>query len=156
MRLRALYDVSHPYKRFGGFTFLEVTLLIAIILVIGVTSTWFTMQFLFQQQTVIAAQLMRAQLSQVSLYAESGKAFSDWGVSIKNDSIIIFAGPSYEERNAIFDQSVILPRGVTITGPSEIVFTRLSGETSQSNITISGNSEEIRYAINRFGILTKL
>ncbi len=142
--------------RMKGFTFLEVTLLVAIILVVGVTSAWFSTKFFFQQQTVIAAQLVRSSLAQANLNAQNGKAYADWGVTYTDDTLILFAGSSYEDRNREFDELVEIPTGVTITGLDEVIFIRLTGETDPALIILSGNDQSVRYSINRLGTITEL
>ncbi|TXH00332.1 MAG: hypothetical protein E6P95_03760 [Candidatus Moraniibacteriota bacterium] len=139
-----------------GFSFLEIIILMTIIFIIGVTSAWFSMQFFFQQQTVLAAQIVSTSLSRANLYAQSGKVYSDWGVAVRDKQVIVFAGSSYESRNSVFDESAILPGGILITGLDEIIFARLTGETSQAMITISGKDQDIQYKVSSWGAVTKL
>lgn len=139
-----------------AFTFLEVIIVITIVLVVGVVSSWFTTSFFFEQQTVLASQLVRASLVRASTYAMNGKAYSDWGVAFSAQEAVIFAGSTYVDRDATQDEVVSLPDGVTVEGQDEIVFARSTGITIPVTVDITGYNRTISLSVSREGAITGL
>src|SRR3990167_2427534 len=78
------------------------------------------------------------------------------GVFIDEDSYVLFEGQDYLSR--IIDQDVVFPinSNVTISGPSEIIFTELTGNANVSdNLYISLGTKEKQISILDTGYIDK-
>lgn len=139
-----------------AFTFIEVILVVAIILLVGVVSFWFTTNFFFEQQTVLAAQVTRAALGRANMYALSGKADSNWGVTQVGNDLILFAGSTYAGRDATLDETIPLSGTITLVGLGEIIFTRPTGITIPVTFQVTGSNSTINLSIDSEGAVTGL
>lgn len=138
-----------------AFTFLEVVIVIAIALLVGVTAVWFTTNFFFEQQTVATAQMVRSNIVRAGTYALNGRANTDWGVTVTGGNLVIFAGTTYATRNTAYDEITPLPGNVTVSGMGEVIFTKPSGTTDPRSFTVIGNNRTITFSLTREGALTE-
>lgn len=79
---------------------------------------------------------------------------SSWGVYVTTSKAIIFKGNSYEARDPDYDEYLDILSSFKLTGVDEIIFHKLSGNTSStSSIVISSlNANESRtITINKKG-----
>lgn len=139
-----------------AFSFFEVILVVTLLLLIGVPTAWFTTNFFFERQVVMTAQLVRSSLVRANTYALTGKADRDWGVTLVDHQLIVFAGSSYGTRDIASDEVAILPPQVVVTGLGEVVFTRPTGQTTAREIQVTGNQRSLHFSLSREGAMTEL
>lgn len=79
---------------------------------------------------------------------------SEWGVRISPSNITIFSGTSYAGRNPVNDINLSFSDKVSVSGVTEIVFSKLFGETVNTGlITFTGTTSINQFTINAKGIL---
>lgn len=130
--------------KLSGFTLIEVILMIALMIFIGIIASPFYGNFLFGQEADRAAVELRESLTKARFYSMMGKGNDQWGVAFDTNRIILFRGNSFSGRDPVFDESYPLHDLVTLTGLDEVVFDRGTGvPSSQPTITITlyGNSD---------------
>ena len=138
-----------------GFTILELVLVFAIVGILGAFGIPFGIDayrsYLLTAQTKnTVAFLRRAQN-----LALTNKNQSSFGLSIQNDSYVLFQGASYASRNQAYDEVYSRESSVAITGSSsEIVFEQLSGKSNVSTtITFSNGLNVQTVGINYQGAI---
>lgn len=139
-----------------GFTFLEVTIVVAIVLIVGGTTALFGMQFFLERQAMLTAQLVRTSLLRASMYALNGRAGTNWGVIQSGKNLIIFSGESFSVRQAELDEIVTLPRNISLSPFDEIMFQRPQGLTEENVIEIFGGLNVITLVVTKEGAVIQL
>ena len=115
-----------------GFTLIEMLLVFAItatmaLLTIPGAVNYFRRQSLDESTMTLASDLRR-----VRDQAMAGKNDASWGLRQFGTFYVLFEGPSYAGRDVTEDLTVNLDSGVALTGPTEMVFAKLSGVPSVS------------------------
>ena len=111
-----------------GLTLIEILLIVGIlaillILTIPVGLDFYRSQQLNSHTQGIIQTLRRAQLKEMSIEDDS-----NFGVYLTNDNYILFKGSSFNEpRDTQFDEIFDLPGIITVSGISEIVFSKFEG-----------------------------
>ncbi len=75
------------------------------------------------------------------------------GLYIDANNFTVFQGASYASRSVSQDKSFLRNANITITGPSEIVFSQLSGKTSSSTYIVSYGQKTININVNAEGTI---
>ncbi|MBI3495149.1 prepilin-type N-terminal cleavage/methylation domain-containing protein [Candidatus Berkelbacteria bacterium] len=137
-------------NRQQGFSLIEIVLTIALIgLIAGISIPVYRE---LQQRNdlnvgvnTIVHDLRRAQLLAQSVQgdqngnADSGK----WGVHIGSDTITLFKGASFGQRDTSFDEASSVPVSVKSTCGTDIVFEKFSGlPLSSGTITVTSHNNE--------------
>ncbi len=125
-----------------GISLIELALVIALLAILSSASIPLGIGFLRRNnlkntRDVLVSYLNTAQISSIS--ARNG---SEWGLAVTGDKIVLFNGENYSSRNLAFDLEYNIPSDILVT-PSEILFDKYSGETTETSITIEnidGNS----------------
>lgn len=87
--------------------------------------------------------------------SQKTKNDSAWGIKISADSVTVFEGNSYASRNTGSDKVLDFSSGIVTSGPSEIVFDKITGSTDDiGTIIISGYNFTNQIHINEKGTLT--
>ena len=85
-----------------------------------------------------------------------GRQNGSWGVTINSGAIILYQGTSFVSRNSAFDERFTLNPNISITGLSEINFTKVTGLPNDTpTITVSGNGTTKSITINSQGVVSK-
>ncbi len=109
-----------------GFTLIEGLLVITIFGVIGGVSM--PMYYRYQQRNdmSLAAENATEAINRACILSQLGEQDSGWGYSVTDG--ILFKGASYALRDSSFDESYPVFSGVSVSGPSEIAFRKLTCE----------------------------
>ncbi|MCA9359022.1 prepilin-type N-terminal cleavage/methylation domain-containing protein [Candidatus Kaiserbacteria bacterium] len=140
-----LQVVFKKYRNTAGFTLVEMILVLAIMLTIGVFVSPIGISFYRSQQLNEVYDGLTSAIRQAEMFSLSGKGGQSYGVYIGDNEYILFSGESYSARIVGEDSSYYLPASVSVSGPNEIVFSQLSGEPSVTGLlTISlGNKQKV-------------
>lgn len=105
-----------------------------------------TRQLDVYEQSIVQA-LRRAQLKAMSVERDSS-----FGVYIASDKYVLFKGNSYDIRDSAFDEIFDLPDNLSISGVSEVVFSKLKGVPSNTGtITLAIDNRSGTININETG-----
>lgn len=141
-----------------GFTFIEVILVLAIIMVVGVSSVVFSNNFLIGESLEGTFEVLRSDIRKAQLYSMNGRNGSVWGVALRDGRLVLFIGTGYEYRDSAFDEIFVLPRGVTLSGFDEAVFARESGQlgASVNGIRLQTPGQTLSFSLTREGVLQRV
>lgn len=152
------YDKEHMEKNklHYGFSFIELILVISLVLLLGVMSSGFAARFLTQNSVANSGDQLVNDLRAAQMNAMVGKQNSNWGVNYSANTITLYKGNSFATRTTAFDQTFSVNSGVTISGMSDINFTRMTGiPGSTPTITITGSGETKTITVNSQGVVTR-
>ena len=137
-----------------GFTLIEICLIIIIILLLSALILPLGFNFYKRQQLQAHSQQILQTLRRAQLKAMSVELDSNFGVYITNDNYTLFKGNSYDEvgRDTQYDEVFDLPQIITVSGPSEVVFSKFEGKPNTiGNITLTSNGLTQVININEIG-----
>lgn len=137
-----------------GFTLIElmVTIAIFLITVTAVIPIGFRL-FSVQNLDNVTADIM-VYLRQAQTQARYQKNDSSFGVYFSNNSLVLFQGDSYATRITQQDNSVSIPGSITVSGVTQIVFNKGTGNPSWTGTIViqqQNNSRSIQ--INQQGLI---
>ncbi len=139
-----------------GLTLIELLLVISIILIIGTFSVIFFSRFLTQNAVANTQDQLIGELRKAQVYAMMGRQNGNWGVRFGSNKITLFQGNSYALRNTAFDESFSENATISISGFSEIVFTKTTGLPSTfATYTIIGNDSLKQVTVNSQGVTSR-
>lgn len=139
-----------------GFSFLELLVVIAIILVLATSSTTFYTMFLSQSTLQNAVDGVVGQVRKAQVYAMVGRESSNWGIHNGLTQIILFKGSTYGGRDVTFDETFPINPPATISGFTDIIFSRMTGTpSSMPTIIISTNIASKSVTLNNRGVITR-
>jgi len=142
----------NPFSvKMKGFTLLEIllvvgTLAILMALILPSGLDLYKRQQLDSHTQGIIQALRRAQLKAMSVESDSS-----FGVYLTNDNYTLFKGDSYVSDD-IYNEVFDLPQIITITGLSEVVFSKFEGEpNSTGDIILTSNNQRRIINVYKFG-----
>lgn len=100
----------------SGFTFIEMILVLAIVLVFGVMTAAFSADFFFRKNIDGVSEMFGSMVRKAELYTLEGREGSAWSVAVRDGALVLFRGADFETRDIAFDESYSLPGGITVTG----------------------------------------
>ena len=137
-----------------GFTLIELLLIIALFLIIGISSSVFYTRFLMQNAVVTTDDQLISTLRKAQWYAVMEKNGGAWGVHIDSDRIVLFQGDSYGNRVTSLDENLSVYNLVNISAPNDVLFVKRTGSIDADiYITVSGGNELRTISINKQGIV---
>lgn len=143
-----------------GVTLIELLVMISIIFAISLFSVPFYSRSLTQNAVINTEDYLISALRKAQLYSMIGKQNGIWGVYSGTGEIIFFQGNSFGTRDQAFDERFELNSQVTVSGFSEITFTKITGLPSSTpstpTITISDAVSTETLQINSQGVVDKL
>lgn len=140
-----------------GFTLIEITVVVAISIALLVFSIPVVVHFLSYQtlqdtQATLVASLRQAHTN--ALYQKNDSAF---GVRFLSGSYVLFQGASYATRTASYDITTTIPASVTVSGITEVVFTKRTGIPSTTGtILLQSGNRNRSVTINQQGSIESL
>ena len=143
-------------SRIKGFTLIELLLVISIVILIGTFSVVFFSRFLTQNAVTNTQDQLIGELRKAQTYAMMGRQNSNWGVRFGENTITLFSGNSYASRNIAFDETFSTNSNISISGFSEIVFTKVTGLPSTTGTyTITGSDTSKQVIVNSQGVVSR-
>lgn len=135
-----------------AFTLLEVLIIVVIISILISLTLPLGLDFYRSQQLETHTQGIVQTLRRAQLKAMSSEADSNFGVYLTSENYTLFQGDSYNTRYSQYDEVFYLPAILTLTGLSQIVFSKLEGELNiAGDIILKSNSETRTININEMG-----
>ena len=136
-----------------GLTLIEILLAIGILGVIfgiGLPIGWdFYINCNFDSEVgTFISLLERARNSAMVNFNEASH-----GVWVDTDQLILFQGLSYAARDISQDRTFPRSASVIVSGPSEIVFSALSGQAASSTYNFSNATKNINIYVNSEGTI---
>ncbi|MBC7766675.1 type II secretion system protein [Arenimonas sp.] len=122
-----------------GFSLVEMIIVFAIMSVMGTVVLTTYMSIRKTGDATRAGMVQVAALVNANARARVMESDTDWGVKVSSTSTTIFSGASFATRVGVRDAVYSIPNGLTITGPSEIVFAKFSGTPSLVGTTTFSN-----------------
>jgi prepilin-type N-terminal cleavage/methylation domain-containing protein len=138
-----------------GFTLIELLLVIALVLILGISTSAFFGRFYYQMSVRDASEAIVGAIREAQSLAMSGKNNSSWGVKHEPSKITVFKGDSFSGRDQSADQIFPKSSGIEISGFDEIIFSPPSGFPTQtfSHVTVSRRNIEESFSINSEGAI---
>lgn len=132
-----------------GFTLIELSLVVAIVVLIGGISAPVYQNFQVRNNIDLAVEDAVHALRRAQILSQSGEGDSTWGVYISTGNITIFKGASFAARDVSFDEVFEFPPNMTTSGTSELVYSKMYGDPQSAlpaTITftsINGDSRDV-------------
>lgn len=83
----------------------------------------------------------------------TGRLNASWGVNISGTTLTLYAGNSFSQRNADFDESFTFNPNIGISGGTDINFKRMTGTPSASpTVVFSGLGSSNSVTVNSQGV----
>lgn len=105
-----------------GFTLIEFIITVAIIILLGTSTSVFFSRFLLQSTADQVADNLAEELHKAQTYSMMNRSNSSWGVKFLANNITLFATSS-----AVFNENNAVNTNVTITGFSQVIFSKGTG-----------------------------
>lgn len=141
----------------NGMTFLEITIVIAIMGIVILMIPPFFTGFIYQGAVSDAVFGLSAELRRAQAYSAVGRLGRSWGVAYDNGSLVLFAGDTYAGRDPALDEKIPLNPNIAITGFGELSFQKITGYPSTTaEIIVTAGAVEKRLKINSQGIVSEL
>ena len=140
-----------------GFTLLEVLLSVIILSVMAGLSLPVMASFNGRNDLDVTTQSIAMQLRRAGTYSRGANSDSQWGVHAQSGSVTLFRGAAYASRDTGYDETTPIPSSFTVSGTSDVVFSKVDGSPSSSgSITLTNtNSNEARtITINAKGMVS--
>lgn len=141
-------------KNLGGFTLLEILLVIGIISILLVFIVPVSLDFYKSQQLEVQTQSVIQTLRRAQSKAIAIELDSSFGIHFGVSNYTLFKGGSYFEsgRDLQYDEIFDLPELINLTGLPEVVFSKFEGKPNVTgNIILSSDSDIKTININQVG-----
>ncbi len=139
-----------------GFTLAEMLLVVTIIVILSLIGTPLFSRLIMQTSVTRTAEQIVATMRKAQSYAMSDKQNSNWGVTYTGGNMVLFSGTTYATRTAAFDETTALNPNIAITGFTETVFLKPTGNVAAPvtiNLTEPERSETI--TVNTQGVVSR-
>lgn len=129
----------------SAFTLIEMLVAIAIMTIIFALVGPIAYNFYFDYQFDSDYGLLNSVLRYARNLSMVNHNEADHGLYITSSNFVVFQGASYAARDASQDKSFPRSASIVVAGPTELLFTALSGRTASSTYTVSfaGKSRDI-------------
>ncbi|MEK7464752.1 MAG: type II secretion system protein [Patescibacteria group bacterium] len=121
----------------GGFTLIEITIVLALFIVAG----YFTLPLGIEsyRNYILGAEIRNilSVLRRAESLAMSNTYQSRFGVSFQSEQYVLFKGDNYAGRDQLFDEIYAMSPGVIVSSTPEVVFSTISGRPSVATSTIT-------------------
>ena len=144
------------FQKNGGFTFIEILLVVALIGVTASVSIPVYQSFKTRNDLDVSSVTIAQSLRRAQLLSQASDGDTSWGVNIAVGSITLFKGISFSARDTDFDEVFSMQTSISVSGLQEIVFEKFTGEpVSTGTITLTSiNNEERSINTNSKGSIT--
>ena len=159
------YSENKRYKKNKkpGFTLVEILLVVGIFAAFVFVSLPLIGGIIYQSDLESASLVIVSTMRQAENSARNGLEDSVWGVKISYPQVIMFKGNTFDTRDSSRDMSYTLSSNLTLSGLSEIRYSKMNAipyasdntVITNGNIVISNlNSKTVTININAKGRLS--
>lgn len=134
--------MKNKFKK-HSFTLIELLLSVALIAIITSFSSpvlfrFLANDYLYDSENILIMSLKRAQILSQGSFMDS-----DFGVKLQSGTITVFKGASYALRDVSYDEIYDLSTSITISGITELVFSKFFGYPDNfGNIIMTTNTND--------------
>lgn len=116
-------------KKQKAFTIVEILLVVGLFAFLAAVSLPVYSGFIDRSNLSSSVDITQAAIIRARKYAQTQRNNSNWGVYYQTGQIIVFAGDSYETRDATLDEVTNIPDtiGLTVDSDREVVFEQITG-----------------------------
>lgn len=137
----------------NGFTLFEMLLTIGILIILLAITLPISWNFYVNYQLDSETETLISLLGKARSSALVNRNESAHGFYFNSATFIVFQGPNYASRAVAQDKSFLRNNAITISGPSELVFGALSGQTSSSTYNLSNAQRSKNVYVNSEGTI---
>jgi len=138
-----------------GFTLIEILLALALISFIAGLAVPTYQAFQERNSLDVAINAITQMSRRGQLLAQGISGNSRWGIFAQIESITLFKGKNFDQRDPAFDEVFSLPINITPTGNTLIVFSEFTGyPQTTGTLTLNSLTETRSLIINDYGIIT--
>ena len=131
-----------------AFTLIELLLVIAIIAIVGASSTPFLSRFILQTNYDSVVDKLVGSIRKTQEYAMDGKNGTVWGICQSGNNIELYSGSC---NSPIISENYSIPNTVSVSGLNDITF-NIRGEPSAIIlVTVSTTLESATISLNSAG-----
>lgn len=135
----------HPVKGMSGFTLIEMLLSVAIISILVTISLPVYNTFAVRNDLDLAGQQLVGALRRAQMYARGMDDDSAWSVRIESTAVTLFKGTTFATRDTGYDEATSLPGTITVSGLSEVQFSKFSATPNTTgSITLTSSANDAR------------
>ena len=128
-----------------GFSLLEVLLSVAILAVLAGLSLPVYESFLRRNDLDLTAQQVASSLRRAQTFARANSYDSVWSVAVQSSNVTLFRGTNFAGRDQTYDESVAIPASVSVSGLSEVQFSKLTATPNTTgSITLTSTANATR------------
>ena len=132
-------------QKTAGFTAIEILLVVSMLSVFTVAAVPALRTLVLQSDLENASAASAQAIRRAQFLSQAVDGDTSWGVSFSSGGAVIFQGESFAARNPAFDELETFSGALTLTGLSEIVFTKFTGLPQQTGtITITAQDNATR------------
>lgn len=134
-----------------GITLIELLLVVAIIALLGATTTPFLSRFVLQTQFDASLDKVVSSIRKAQQYSMSEKISTGWGVCLIGNTVRMFLGSCNSPTIA---EDFVIPQTVSIQGLSTTTFNTRGEPSNALSITISTAIDSKTISVNSAGGMT--
>lgn len=140
-----MYAMRADGRPTAGFTLVELLLSVTIIgILVGLSLPVYN-SFAARNDLDLAGQQVAGTLRRAQTYARGMDDDSAWSVRIQPTIVTLFKGTTFGTRDTNYDETLSLPGSVTVSGLSEVQFSKLTATPNTTgSITLTSNANDSR------------
>lgn len=141
-----------------GFTFIELILVLAIMLIISAMTPTFYSRFILQNAVDNTVDQLTGSLRKAQVYSMMGKQSNSWSVNYSLNTITLYKGTSFPARDPAFDEKFSVNPNVAVTWTTDLSFAKATGlptPSAGSTITVSSGSNSKTVTVNSQGVVNR-
>jgi prepilin-type N-terminal cleavage/methylation domain-containing protein len=145
---------ANIFENRGGYTLIEVLLVVAIINIIAAIGIPLYESLTFSNGIDVTTNTLFEDLYQAEIFSRSEKYDSGWGVAINGQTITLYQGSSYASRVTANDYTYTMPTTTATNGLTEVDFSSLYGlPQSTGTFTLTSGTSSRTVTINSQGMV---
>ena len=135
----------------NGFTLIEILLVIAIIAILGASTTPFLSRFVLQTNYDSIVDKVIASVRKTQEYAMDGKNGTVWGICKFSNNIRLYSGSC---NSPTMSENFSIPNTVTVTGLNDTTFNIRGEPSTPISVTVNTILETMTVQLNSAGGIT--
>lgn len=140
-----------PMRSLPGFTMYEILIVMAMMVFFAGLTAAMSTRALRNGEFDRVRETVRSELVTAQANSIAGTLDSAWGVAVATSSITRYRGASYATRNATFDRLTTFSGSITLSGTSDVAFTRPFGTSTPATIVITDGTSFTTTTVNAVG-----